>query len=232
MIQLQKLDRAIREVSFFLDSIPSRISAIDEKIKDSHELVETARSDLDQNQKKRRSMEGDVQILKEKLTKYKSQLNTVRTNKEYSSLLKEIDETQIRIETIEESIINEMLNADTLEERIKTAAQKASRAEEKLAAEKEKIFQSQKSKEEEKKDLLKQRKTLIPSIPPELIKVYDKIAKKKEGIAMSPVTGEFCSMCFMRIRPQMLNEIKAKKDIILCENCGRILYFEEKDEEE
>ncbi|OQX53470.1 MAG: hypothetical protein B5M54_06840 [Candidatus Aminicenantes bacterium 4484_214] len=62
--------------------------------------------------------------------------------------------------------------------------------------------------------------------------MYHKIAAKRQGIALSPVHDEFCSLCHMRIRPQVINELKAGQTIILCENCGRILYWEELSEEE
>ena len=58
--------------------------------------------------------------------------------------------------------------------------------------------------------------------------LYKTIFKKKNGISLSPVTGDFCSMCHMRVRPQVLNELKERNKIILCENCGRILYWKEK----
>jgi predicted nucleic acid-binding Zn-ribbon protein len=56
------------------------------------------------------------------------------------------------------------------------------------------------------------------------------IFNKKNGSALSPVKGDFCAMCHMRIRPQMLNEIRDRNKIHLCENCGRILYWVTKPE--
>lgn len=52
------------------------------------------------------------------------------------------------------------------------------------------------------------------------------------GIALSPVTDDFCSMCHMRIRPQVLNELKEAKKLIICEACGRILYWKQRPETE
>jgi len=232
MIQLQKLDNNIHEVSLFLESIPTRISSIDDKIKESEQIVEIAKNELEQNQKNRRDLESDVQSMKDRLAKYKSQLNTVRTNLEYRSLLKEIDAGQKKIDSLEEDIISEMMAADELDEKIREAEQESAKTGETLSKKKDEI---NRSKDDQDKDMVKlhrQKEDLLPLISSDSINLYSKLAKNLEGVAMSPVKGEFCSMCFMRIRPQMLNEIKARSETILCENCGRILYYEPEDEED
>ena len=82
-----------------------------------------------------------------------------------------------------------------------------------------------KKMEEERAQLQQERNALVPEVHPDQINLYKKIADKNNGLALSPVTDDFCSMCHMRIRPQMINELKAETEIILCENCGRILYW-------
>ena len=47
-----------------------------------------------------------------------------------------------------------------------------------------------------------------PRSPADQMKLYTSIFNKKNGTALSPVKGEFCSLCHVRIRPQMLNEIR------------------------
>jgi hypothetical protein len=78
--------------------------------------------------------------------------------------------------------------------------------------------------------LNKDREALLPRIPREQLMLYEALRQKKGGAALSPVTGDFCAMCHMRVRPQMLNEIRDKMKVILCENCGRILYWTAKPE--
>ncbi|MFC2158708.1 zinc ribbon domain-containing protein [Acidobacteriota bacterium] len=232
LIKLQNLDRQIQKASLFLQDIPSKIVSIDQKIKESERIVEEARENLSQNQKKRREVEGHVQDLKERLNKYKSQLSNVRTNLEYSSLLKEIDSVEKKIEVSEEEIISEMLTADDLEGEIHKAQQSAEIAKDTLSKEKDQISSEQKKEETEKNKLEKEKEELIPLIPAAQVKLYAKLANKLDGIGMSPVTEEFCSLCFMRVRPQVLNELREEKEVILCENCGRILYIERENESE
>ena len=225
LIHLQHLDAEIDKASLFLKNVPSQIEEIIKKIKISTQIVIKAKEKLAQNQKKRRDLEAEAQDIKPQISKYKRQLNEVKTNREYSFLLKEIEEAQKKIDALEEEIISEMLLADDIEEEIKKAAQKANKEKEKFSKEMDEIHQNERALEKKREELLQEKNNLIPKIPSDQITLYLKIYNKKNGIALSPAKDDFCSMCFMRIRPQMLNELKAEKQIILCENCGRILYW-------
>ena len=224
LINLQKLDKEITDASLFLENIPSKIEEINKKIETSSQIVTLAKEKMTQNQKKRRDLEAAVKDIKEQISKYNRQLNEVKTNREYSILLKEIEEAKQKDNDMEEEIISEMLSADEIEDEIKTASQKYSEAEEKFSKEKD-VLQQEKKKFEAKRDKLNQKKEkLVPKIPSDQVSLYLKIYKRNSGIALSPVKEEFCSLCHLRIRPQVINELKGKEKIILCENCGRILY--------
>ena len=98
-----------------------------------------------------------------------------------------------------------------------------------ISAESNKLHQKKKKElEEKKKNLNQEKEELMPKIPSDQINLYIKISAKKNGIVLSPVNDDFCSMCHVRIRPQVLNELKAQEKIILCENCGRILFWVKK----
>jgi predicted nucleic acid-binding Zn-ribbon protein len=180
------------------------------------------------NQKKRRNLETELQDTKEKIEKYKRQLNDVKTNKEYSSLLKEIEEANAKIDSLEEEIIGEMLSADDIEKEIKAASKKAEEVQAELFRKKDAIFQEKNKAEEKLKDIESEKEQLLPKIPSDQMKLYKQISRTKNGIVLSPVTEEFCTMCHMRVRPQMVNELIAGTQIITCENCGRILYYAKK----
>lgn len=225
LINLQSIDVKLIEVSHFLIEVPAQLKWIDKKIEDSFQIVTNAEDKLARNQKRRRDLESEVQDTRTLISKYKKQLSDVRTNKEYTSLLHEIAETEKKGDSLEEDIISEMLKADDIEEEIKSATQKAEKSKAKFTIEKEALLKKKAEQEELKSNLLEEKKILLPNIPSDQITLYNKISSKSNGIALSPVTGDFCSMCHMRIRPQVLNELKEESIIILCENCGRIIHF-------
>lgn len=230
IIQLQHLDTEIRNADLVLEGIPRLVQEIDAKIQSCSRVVADAKDKMAHNQKKRRDLETEVKDIKAQVGKYKRQLNEVKTNKEYTSFLKEIEEAQHKIDTLEEAIIAEMLAADDIEEEIKAAVRKQAQEEESLQKEKLVLDEKMKETEIKKARLNQERKALLPGVPPEQKCLYEAIYDKKGGVALSPVRGDFCAMCHMRIRPQMLNEIRDKAAVILCENCGRILYWPTKTE--
>jgi predicted nucleic acid-binding Zn-ribbon protein len=95
----------------------------------------------------------------------------------------------------------------------------------KLTIEKDSLIQENKKRKEERQHLYKEKENISPLIPSNLMNLYNDLFEKNIGIALSPVTDDFCSICQIRIRPQVLNELITQKEIILCENCGRILYW-------
>jgi predicted nucleic acid-binding Zn-ribbon protein len=228
LIKLQNLDEEIRKTSLLLEKIPAQLKDIDANIEAQFQIVDKAKDKLAQNQKRRRDLEADVQDIKAQIGKYKHQQSGVKTNKEYSALLKEIEEAQSKIDKKEEEIISEMLAADEIGEEIQKATAKADEAKEKLTHDKALLNAKNQELEGEKNRLLQEREDIIPQIPKDQHNLYQKIFKKMFGIVMSPVTDDFCSLCQIRIRPQMLNELIAANQIILCENCGRILYWSKK----
>ncbi|NPV84005.1 MAG: hypothetical protein HPY46_10545 [Candidatus Aminicenantes bacterium] len=226
LIQLQELDNALRQITAELSDIPRLIEQVEKKIKADSDLVVRAKERLAQNQKKRRDLEAEVKDLKAQIAKYKRQLNEVKSNKEYTSLLKEIQETQEKIDRLEEEIIRELLVADEIEEEIRSASLKQKNEEEQLKQEIDALTRRKQSLEAEKDQLSRKREELVPGIAKPQLQLYQSIARKRAGIALSRVIEEFCSMCQLRIRPQMLNEIRDRSKLHLCESCGRILYFD------
>jgi predicted nucleic acid-binding Zn-ribbon protein len=230
IIELQRLDSELRDAALVLEGIPRLVQDVDKRIQATTKLVADAKDKMAQNQKRRRDLENDVKDLKTQIAKYKRQLNEVKTNKEYTSLLHEIEETQHKVDSLEEAIIAEMLAADDVEEEIQTALRRQTAEEDSLNKEKAVLDEKMKETEARFAALSKEREALLPRVPRDQLRLYEAIAQKKGGTALSPVTGDFCAMCHMRVRPQMLNEIRDKTSVILCEACGRILYLTTKPE--
>jgi predicted nucleic acid-binding Zn-ribbon protein len=228
LAQLQRLDSEIKQITLFLENIPGLIAEIDKKVERSSQVAASAQGKMSDSQKKRRELEAEVKDIKDHIAKYKRQLNEVKTNKEYTALLKEIEESQSKVDRLEEEVIAEMLLADDIQKEIKEANQKFAKTQEKFSREKEAILQKKKETEDKAEKLNQDKQALLPQIPPEQVSLYLNIYRKKGGAALSPVKGDFCAMCHMRIRPQVLNELRDTRKLILCENCGRILFWQEK----
>lgn len=229
LIQLQSLDAQIIKLSFSLDNIPHQLKEIDEEIELLEKTVEKTKEKLAQNQKARRELEAEIQDIQSEIVKLQRQLNDVKTNLEYSSLLKKIDNAKQKKDILEEDEIGKLLQADEISAEIQSAVKKAALEKDELQTRKDTLKAEQVEMENRRKELMQDKAALIPLLPSEQVNLYEKIYKRMNGIALSPVTDDFCSMCQIRVRPQVLNELKAENKIIICENCGRILYWSQED---
>jgi predicted nucleic acid-binding Zn-ribbon protein len=230
LTQLQNLDSEIKQTTLILESIPRLIEDVDRKIQASSRAVADAKEKLVGNQKARRDLESSVKDVKVAIAKFKRQLGEVKTNKEYTALLHEIEESQREVDAVEEKIISEMLAADDIDEEIKSASRRQTQEQESLRADQAVLEQKKREMGSRRDALIAEREALVPLLPADQMKLYMSIFNKKNGAAMSAVKGEFCSLCHVRIRPQMINEIRERTKIYLCENCGRILYWTVKPE--
>ena len=231
LIRLQEVDSEILKAGLFLESVPPLVESLDKKITESAEIAAAAKDKMAQSQKKRRELEAEMKDVKAQIGKYKRQTNDVKTNKEYAALLKEIEDSEKKVENLEEAFISEMLLEDDIQKEIRAANLKLAETQDKLSREKEQVLLKKQETEARLAELESQKESLLPQLPREQVNLYLRLLENKAGSALSPVTDDYCSICHVRVRPQVLNELKEARKVILCENCGRILYWKEKPED-
>ena len=175
----------------------------------------------------RRALEGQVDLSRAKLSRLRDQLMAVKTNKEYTAMLHEIQmaEEQIRLE--EDKILEIMEEMESKEKDLKGAEQEMKK---KSAELQESIRNANDSAPLLEADLekLRQEKAAMESqIGAELLSRYRRIAEARKGVALAEAKDELCSACHVRIRPQMYAELLRTDNIHACDSCSRILFFRE-----
>lgn len=151
----------------------------------------------------------------------------VKTNKEYSAILSEIQDVEKKISNIEDEILMIM---ELVEE--KTEENKGNLERLKLE---EKRFQIERKEKEEEIERLQQlldieykkRKEIEELIDKKVLREYFKIKEIRNGVAVINVNDYVCQGCHMSMPPQTFNDIKNNNRIIHCSHCSRILYWED-----
>jgi predicted nucleic acid-binding Zn-ribbon protein len=225
LIELHYLDQKIAVLNSKISAVPIEIDELNRRL-DTHQRSVKEKQDLiAANQKKRKELEGDLALIETKRTRYKEQLDTVKTNKEYTGLQHEIEQVSIAIRQIEDQILIQMEEAEQLKAKLEEA-QKAKAAEEKVLEGDRSVLEGQAAKlREELEDLQKQRQGWIDQILPPTMLIYERTAQARRGIAMAEAKDAMCRECHVRIRPQLFQEIKRNDSIITCESCSRILFY-------
>ncbi|HUU68668.1 MAG TPA: C4-type zinc ribbon domain-containing protein [Planctomycetota bacterium] len=214
---------ALRKKHGELPSALQRLEqAVQEKDKALHEAeghLKALRSHYDQKELSLKSFEADVQ-------KFRSQLNQVKTNKEYSAVISEITTKQADISKLEDEMLLEMDIVERQQHVIQECKAAKKAAEDELNAHKDEIRGQQQEVDKQLAVLAEERKQLAANVPDFLLHQYERILAKRGPTAIVPVVDLSCQGCFMKITPEVQAQLLKNEQIIYCKTCSRIMYME------
>ena len=227
LIKLQAIDAAIRVRQEEKRKLPELLAALERKSEANKAGLESVREALDTAQKSKRDRDRDLEEGAQKVEKLKSRTPDIKTNKEYTALLKEIETVEQENKAVEEDILKLMEKIDAAAAEIKTV--EASSVEEAAAidAERKQFEESMAKLESELEAEGRARNEVASHIDAALLAKYQKRYVQQGGRVVVEVRGESCSGCFMSIPPQIFVNVKKNAEIITCPNCQRILFFKE-----
>jgi predicted nucleic acid-binding Zn-ribbon protein len=166
-----------------------------------------------------------VEDFEGRVAKSKQRLLEVKSNKEYQATLKEIDDIGDLIGQHEDQVIEQMELAERLKKEVEEQKQLIEEAEQRSKRE-----GAQLQKEAEKADALtksleEKQDEIKPRISADLVKKYQFLKSKREGVALAPVKNGTCQVCHMNLPPQMFIELQRNVEMLYCPNCRRIVYW-------
>ena len=227
LIALQNVDTGIRRLQSELESIPRRRAEIESEFdqrafefKALQQAGETARET-------RAQLDRELAEQRTRMEKAERDLMSSTNAKVYEAAIRERDAARKHISELETKVLEQMEAAETAEktlaEREPEFARLRAEHEERLRA-----FEEQtRSWTEELAERRRERERMFSALPPGVKGTYQRIvARIRDGVAMAEARGGACSACRMAIRPQVMAEIRRGEEIILCDNCNRILYYQ------
>jgi predicted nucleic acid-binding Zn-ribbon protein len=212
------------------DKTPDHLVHIEAAYHDARRQRDVAGAVLSQAEERKKTLDGEVEDLNEQLKKYQQQLQSVKTSREYSALLNEIDGIKREVRTREDELLS-------LDETMSGSSTELDRREEEFPAE-EAGYEEQMKEWRAEQAVLdaeiaranERAKSLRSELEPRLLKTFERIRNKRAGVAVArvdmvgPQTAA-CSACHVRLRPQLLSDLRLSKDTVFCESCKRILYW-------
>jgi uncharacterized protein len=226
LIDLQNLETAIEESRRRIAAHPQRLSDADARLAHAKEGVEAAKQRLKASQEARREAEKEAAVYQSRLSKFKDQLSAVKTNKEYQAMQHEIETAQKELGSVEEKVIERMVEADALTAEVKKAEQALAAQQKDVETEKKTLTEELATVEAALKAATDKRAGLVKSLPPQLLALFEQVARARKGIAIALATRDgLCSACHVRLRPQVFQEVRRNDQIIQCASCNRILYY-------
>ena len=166
-----------------------------------------------------------MQDLETKRSKYKGQLMEVKTNKEYTAMLHEIEGVEREIRSREDQILLEMERAESLSAEVKREESLFETASEEGRAE-AKVFDKRAADlQAEAQRLAAERDQVAVSVPEDAMELWKRVAKLR-GVGVAPAAEGMCTLCHMKLRLQMWVDIKKSEQIFQCPACSRVLFYE------
>ncbi len=218
--------RQIADLEREVATLPKHIAQI-EKALDSHlRRLEADRAALAANQKERKQLEDDVKVENQKISKLRDQMLGAKTNEQYRAFQHEIAFCEAAIRKAEDRTLDLMSASEPLDVNVKKA--EAALKEEKQQVEAEKARARERTAADQKQlDALKaERQQVVASLGKPAYSAYERIRKKwRGGSAVAEAVDGRCSACQILLRPQFFQDLRHSQQMMFCESCGRILYY-------
>jgi predicted nucleic acid-binding Zn-ribbon protein len=225
LIQLQDLDLAADRARRRIAELPAAKQALDARLADKTAQVTRIKERIAAGQAARREVEKELAVVQGRLSKYKGQLMEVKTNKEYQAMQKEMATAEHDVRAHEDTLLEHMEQAETLAAELKEA-EAALKAEQAVVARDHKVLEAESAEiEQELVRLTAARTEVIATLSRDVLALFERVAHGRKGVAVAEARDGLCTVCHVRLRPQVFNEVRRNDALHQCDSCTRILYY-------
>ena len=226
LIRLQQLDSTIEDARRRMAAHPQRLADTDARLADATRRVDAVSKRLKDNQEARRGLEKEAAVFQGRVSKFKTQLSEVKTNREYQAIQHETATAQQDLGAVEEKVLERMMDADVIAADVAAAETALATHQKEVAAEKTTLAHELASVEAALTEASQARALLLSEMAPRLIALFEQVARVRRGVALCSATRDgLCSVCHVRLRPQVFQQVRQNDGIVQCDSCQRILYY-------
>jgi predicted nucleic acid-binding Zn-ribbon protein len=224
LLELQRLDEAIARLEAEGRAIPQEIQALETRLSGARASLDAGKAKADQIQKERRAKERELDEATLNTKKKQARLFEIKTNEEYSAVLKEIETLKQKSSKLEEEILILLESGDVAAKTVGDA-EKGFKAAEALCQKERAEKEAQLARlQKELINLREARKGQASRLDTDLLRQYTRL-KTSRGVAVVAVKDGSCGGCGIALTPQTYNEVRRNDRMFTCSSCNRILYF-------
>ncbi len=225
LARLQRMENEIRLVQGRLAGADGKIDRLEAAAREAEAGIAGQAESLEAIRKRYREMEGEAQMNADAVAKKKARLNTLKTNKEYQAMLREIDDLEKKNRSLDDEMLKMLEEIETAETTRTEALAETERVKAEVAAAAAQVRTSARRDEERLAELEEERKAAAAELPAHLLAAFERTRERVSPPTMVPVTGPSCEGCNMNLPPQMRNELQRFDDLKYCPFCHRIVYW-------
>ncbi len=221
----------LQEVDLEINQIDEEISTGDADLQSQRSSIETcqaaiaeSRQKLEDGAARRQQLEGEIQDAQILVKDRQNKMMKVQTNREYQSLLKEIEDAKNGNRQREEELVRLMEQDEYLQKKNDEQSALCAEEEANLAATTSRREAAAAKLTVKRQKLAKERETRAKKVRADLLRKYEQIREKRGGLAMVGVARGVCFGCYMNVPPQLYNELLREDKLHICPTCNRLLY--------
>lgn len=229
-----------------LQTIDFEISKLDEEMLDGVADLEDRQKTIDERkvtiaeqeeklvncEARARELETEIEDETVRIKDRQTKLMNVQTNREYQSILKEIEDAKRGVKQREDEGLQLVEQVETIKARVEEQQNLCGAEEELLAEASAKLQAATKKLTTKRNKVVKSRTAKVKDVDAALLKRYELLSSRREGQALAGVTDGVCKGCYMNIPPQMFIELQKEEEMLSCPTCNRIMFFERAEEAE
>jgi predicted nucleic acid-binding Zn-ribbon protein len=224
LLVLQDRQQKIKQIQTEVETLPLQKKSLEAQLAASVAGVEVLKQKARKVEMDRKKLELDVGTRNESISRLKTQQYQTRKNDEFQAIGHEIERYENEIRKIEDEELELMIEADKLKADLGVEEKKAATVKESVARQTADLEAKSKTLESHLEELTKERAEIAGKIDEDLLGRFERLFKSKGDAVVVPLEHEVCTGCHMKVTTQTAHRAKAGKEIVSCDNCGRILY--------
>ena len=233
LYDLQLIDSRIDRLRVVRGELPLEVEDLEDELAGLESRLERLNTEADSIKSKIQERKESIIDSGAMIKRFEEQQNSVRNNREFESLNKEIEYQSLEIQLSEKRIREAEAQLEQKSEIITEVQTKRDNRAEDLKTKQAELDEIIAETRAEEEILNGMSGDMAESIDDRLLKAYLRIrGGAKNGMAVVPIEREASAGSFIKIPPQRILDVGARKRIIVDEHSGRILVDEELAREE
>jgi predicted nucleic acid-binding Zn-ribbon protein len=224
LVRLQAIDSDIQKIEKRLGKVDGEIAILDVELEAFESTIMEKESVHEGYQRRYRSLESDANMNLPKIAKSKEKLTSIKTNKEYQALLKEIEDLKTANSKIEDQMLEILEQSDNAETQLGEKKQAFEAARIRVAGEKAGIAKAAEEDRSRLARLQAEFQIVLDTVNQDILKAFKSVRNRIGNLAIAKVEDAVCAGCHMNIPPQMYNELQRFESLMYCPQCQRIIY--------
>ena len=226
LIALQEIDDRLRLFRREQQALPLRLKAPEREHGEACQELKSVQAEIDRNERQQHDLEMDLQSTQDALAKVQRKLREVKTNKEYSAVLTEIDAGKQRIGSVEDQLLQLMEHAEQKRQAKQLREQRVQVARDALQEQGHAVREATEVLDQEILAEQEKRRQTAVGLTAELLEAYEKLAAQHDRSVVVQLRDGTCGGCHLTVRPQLISEIRLQESLHTCPHCRLILLWQ------